>query len=262
MCLESCVQELRWLFRHLIPGTAFDFAEDASLDPLQAQEPRNQKRVFRMCSHLELDCSQMCAMEDYGTGVSCKSCHPKGASNHARNNLKRMGRWFVHVNEAKLPGVSSFIELSIQRIHGRLAADTTQICPHVRFCDLDMERVKSKHATLEVDSWRTIKTAVHGECKTKFCGTKFSFEWKRDYSAGRERHTVDFKIHREFKLDGADGPVWRANTDNVVLEEEDEEEEEGEKEEPAERDGSEDVSAELEESWEDVEFWPPRGDLA
>ncbi|KAK8222975.1 hypothetical protein BKA81DRAFT_232314 [Phyllosticta paracitricarpa] len=131
MCLESCVQELRWLFRHLIPRTAFDFAEDASLDPLQAQEPRNQKRVYRICSRLELDYSQMCAMEDYGTGVSCKSCNPtKTSDDHAHNNLKRMGRWFVHVNEArKLPGVSSFIALSIQRIHGRLAADNDADLP-------------------------------------------------------------------------------------------------------------------------------------
>ncbi|KAK8175381.1 hypothetical protein IWX90DRAFT_411933 [Phyllosticta citrichinensis] len=185
---------------------------------------------------MELDYDQMCSMKDYGSGISCASCNPPvglGSGmlwascnplvglDENKNNLKRMGSCFVHVNGFELSGVESAVLLPIKMIHGRLANDTTKICPHIRFCDLDLERMKSKHASLR--HWPILRTrfnshipeAVHGKCKTRCCQMEFSFSWSRHYSSAAERYVVEFENKRQFEMDGPNGRAWLANSEAV-----------------------------------------------
>ncbi|KAK8186372.1 hypothetical protein BC567DRAFT_246143 [Phyllosticta citribraziliensis] len=197
MSFMALIEKLRQLFRRATSQTALEPPEYTLLDPRQNHESSKKKRVFRLCKHMELDYDQMCSMKDYGPGISCASCDPSvrskknKSSRVGKNHLQRMGSCFVHVNDFKLSGVESAVLLPIKRIQGRLANDTTKICPHIRFCDLDFERMRSKHAKLTLTPIPT------------------------SYNSCRPQTTVDFESKREFGMDGPSGRAWLANSEAV-----------------------------------------------
>ncbi|KAK7542731.1 uncharacterized protein J3D65DRAFT_674540 [Phyllosticta citribraziliensis] len=223
MSFMALIEKLRQLFRRATSQTALEPPEYTLLDPRQNHESSKKKRVFRLCKHMELDYDQMCSMKDYGPGISCASCDPSvrskknKSSRVGKNHLQRMGSCFVHVNDFKLSGVESAVLLPIKRIQGRLANDTTKICPHIRFCDLDFERMRSKHAKLTLTPIPTSYNScrpqtVSGKCKTRYCRTEFEFSWNNYPS---EKQTVDFESKREFGMDGPSGRAWLANSEAV-----------------------------------------------
>ncbi|KAL1386884.1 hypothetical protein HDK64DRAFT_273270 [Phyllosticta capitalensis] len=196
---------------------------------------RGRQRVYRVCKHLALGYDQLCNMENYGDGLICEqpdnsdgpflSCrgeapkkdvcaYSKFESRTRGVNLQRMGKYFVHICEARLPNVYPREKLPIRRLHDRLAHDVTSVCPHVRYCDLDLNKMTSKVATLQLcrESDSLHGEEVRGSCTTESCGAEFTFGWENQMPYG---FTVRFTSKRQFELDELNGSIWLSNSEET-----------------------------------------------